>query len=592
MEMKKNWDLKKYFYDWIDDKNLQEDIKKINLMSENLEKKYKWKICKFKTTDDFIQYFNDFERFDFVLEKIYLYYLFLNSLDTQDCNIIKKKSEFENILIQLDSKFIFTKQEFKQIWYENLIKICNDNKIWKYKNAIYKKAISLKYLLNESEELVLNKKMKTLNIFKEFYSQLQNSLVFKIKIDWKIKKMTEWEIRSYRYDFNEKIRKNAIESISKIYSTKQNQISFWNIYNWIVKDYVSEIDIRWFENIMHQRNITEQLENKVIDTMINTIKNNYHLFQRFIRLKKKYLKKKRFYTWDFMAPIFKIEKKYTFEQAYQLHLNSMKIFDDYFYKYSLDMIENWRIDVMPKYWKRWWAYNCSCKWFESFILLNFTWSLRDVSTITHEVWHAIHWKLSQQNPWCVYNTTISMAETASIFNERLLADSLKNWLTKNEMIEFLNMELVDIFSTIFRQIQYVSFEKTVHQKIFDWEELAYTDLNKLWRQTQIELSWNEILYNKNWENEIWWATIPHIFNSPFYCYWYAFWNILSFSLFNKYKKDWKNFVEDYKKILASWWSMPPYDLLIKYWIDISDSVFYQNWLDEISKILDEFESLF
>jgi oligoendopeptidase F len=85
--------------------------------------------------------------------------------------------------------------------------------------------------------------------------------------------------------------------------------------------------------------------------------------------------------------------------------------------------------------------------------------------------------------------------------------------------------------------------------------------------------------------------IPHIFHTPFYCYAYAFWNILTFSLYNKYKKEWKKFVKSYKEILASGWSIPPKELLEKYWIDITKKDFYENAFNEIENMLNILEKL-
>jgi oligoendopeptidase F len=57
-----------------------------------------------------------------------------------------------------------------------------------------------------------------------------------------------------------------------------------------------------------------------------------------------------------------------------------------------------------------------------------------------------------------------LAETASIFNEMLLSEYLlsnKN-LSKEDKIYLLEHKLSDVFATIFRQVQYVDFERQVH----------------------------------------------------------------------------------------------------------------------------------
>ncbi len=182
--------------------------------------------------------------------------------------------------------------------------------------------------------------------------------------------------------------------------------------------------------------------------------------------------------------------------------------------------------------------------------MNFTGHVRDVFTLSHELGHAYHGHLAQAQKAPVYNTPLVLAETASIFSEKLLAESLKKTLSPEERSIFLHDRLVDTFSTIFRQIQYVLFEKEVHERVFRGEELNASDLGNIWRMTQHELYGSGMIYDVPSEAETTWAQIPHIFHTPFYCYAYAFGNILTLSLYRALKKgDIQK--EDYKNLLRS-----------------------------------------
>jgi oligoendopeptidase F len=66
----------------------------------------------------------------------------------------------------------------------------------------------------------------------------------------------------------------------------------------------------------------------------------------------------------------------------------------------------------------------------------------------------------------VYDSPLSLAETASIFSEMLLGEKVKTLVSKEEYKEYLNERLSDIFATIFRQVQYIIFERKAHEQIY------------------------------------------------------------------------------------------------------------------------------
>jgi oligoendopeptidase F len=183
-----------------------------------------------------------------------------------------------------------------------------------------------------------------------------------------------------------------------------------------------------------------------------------------------------------------------------------------------------------------------------------------------------------------------MAETASIFSEMLLGEKVKSLVTTEEYKEYLNERLGDIFSTIFRQVQYVIFEREVHNQIHTGQEITYKELNSMWRDSQESLYSGTISYDVDADSESGWSMIPHIFHTPFYCYAYAFGNLLTFSLYNKVQSG-ELSKEDYKDILRSGGSERPRDLLARYGIDIASPDFYQAGLREVERMVEEFEKL-
>jgi oligoendopeptidase F len=88
-----------------------------------------------------------------------------------------------------------------------------------------------------------------------------------------------------------------------------------------------------------------------------------------------------------------------------------------------------------------------------------------------------------------------------------------------------------------------------------------------------------------------WTYIPHIVNSPFYCYSYAFGELLAFALYKEYKEKGKGFVGNIKNILEAGGSENPTQLLKNNGIDITKEGFWQEgfttirgWLNELIQI--------
>lgn len=125
-----------------------------------------------------------------------------------------------------------------------------------------------------------------------------------------------------------------------------------------MKDWTSEIKMRGYgTNVMAQRNISEEMDDEVVNMLLSEVEKAYPVYQRFLRAKAKMLGfDTDFSVWDVGAPLGHSDKDFTFEEAYDLHLSVMQDFDSDFYEYSKRMIEEERIDVFPRAGKRGGAY--------------------------------------------------------------------------------------------------------------------------------------------------------------------------------------------------------------------------------------------
>ena len=588
-----SWNLARYFYSGLDDPKFLADIANIMPLTQAFSNKYSETFGKFTQPEEILEFYSDYTTLSHKMASPSYFLFYKSSLDTQDLEVTKKMGEVDYIYNEASNLMLFVAQGWKEIGYDRIMQWSQDPKLARFRNDLVSTADGIKYILSEKEEKVLNIKSRPLGLANSLHDELTGSYEFTMNIRGEEKEMTEEEVRSYRQHTDRSIRREAYTSLRRVYNTKQNQIALGNIYTSIVKDWTSEIKMRGYgENVMAQRNLSEEMDDEVVDMLLSEVEKAYPIYARYLKAKGKMLGLEvDFSVWDTGAPIGKSDKDFTFDEAYDLHLSVMKDFDSDFYEYSKQMIEEGRIDVFPKAGKRGWAFASYRKWEESFVLLNFTGKLRDVSTISHELGHAIHGHLSQVQEAPVYDSPLSMAETASIFSEMLLGEKVKSLVSKEEYKDYLNERLGDIFATIFRQVQYVIFERIVHNAINAWQELTYKELNSLWRVEQEKLYGGFMHYDIAADEESWWSMIPHIFHTPFYCYAYAFGNLLTFALYHKVHVEKSLSVEDYKDILRAGGSERPRDLLNKYGIDIASPEFYRAGLAEVEHMVEEFEGL-
>ena len=205
----------------------------------------------------------------------------------------------------------------------------------------------------------------------------------------------------------------------------------------------------------------------------------------------------------------------------------------------------------------------------------------------HELGHAIHGRAARKQTQFTFHSALPMAELASIFGETLLEKKIMKQATPKEKKSLLIQSLDNKYASIIRQAYFVIFEQKAHKEIANGATIQ--QLNSLYLENLKKQFGNSIEIPQIFQHE--WKYIPHIYYSPFYCYAYAFGNLLGLSLYSMYKKQGKEFIDKYIKILSMGGSDSPQNILNILNIDISDPKFWQGGFDLIDKELQELKKL-
>ena len=135
---------------------------------------------------------------------------------------------------------------------------------------------------------------------------------------------------------------------------------------------------------------------------------------------------------------------------------------------------------------------------------------RDIATMAHELGHAVHAMMAEQHNVFTFHSTLPLAETASVFGERILSDALMASETSKPVKQSLLVnQLDDIYATVMRQAYFVAFERTAHDMVA--QGATTTDLGKTYLTLLRQQFGKSLRVPQEFQWE--WLTIPHIYAS-------------------------------------------------------------------------------
>ena len=224
------------------------------------------------------------------------------------------------------------------------------------------------------------------------------------------------------------------------------------------------------------------------------------------------------------------------------------------------------------------------------MLLNYTETYNDVSTLAHELGHSMHTYFSNKyNSFEESGYPIFLAEIASTVNELLFSYYMESVATtKDEKIAILNERLDTFKGTVYRQTMFAEFEKYIHDLTDKGEILTsdnicnyYYDLNKLYFGPKVVID-EEVKYEC--------LRIPH-FYTPFYVYKYATGlSIASYIVKNILKKT-PNFKEKYIEFLKSGGRDYPLEVLKIIDVDLTKEDVFKEAFGMFEETLENFIKL-
>lgn len=529
-----------------------------------------------------------------IFEKIYSYDMLTYHQNMADTKGISLYKEAENIATELSIATSFIEPELSQIPKEKLEKyIIENDKLKKYERV-------LKEIIENKKHLLTPEMEKVLSSFGDVFSVSENAYDIFTNTEFKFPKIEDEEGKQiqithanytkYVSNNNQTVRKNAFYSMYSLYKKHINTIT--ELYLARVKEMNVKSKMRNYKSALYAAVHNDDSTIEVYNNLVKVVDNSLSLNHRYMALKKKLLNVKEFHMYDvYTNPLKPTKKDVSYEEAKNIVMNALEpMGEEYRNMLKKAFNENW-VDVYEKENKRSGAYSLGVYGVHPFVLTNFTNQEEDISTLAHELGHAMHSYYSNANQNIIdSNYTIMVAEVASTVNEMILGNYLiKNESDKTRKAALINGELDKIRATLIRQTMFAEFEKIIHEKVGNNETLTSQDLCEIYLDLNKKYFGPDVIIDEEIKYE--WARIPH-FYSCFYVYKYATGISSAISIAKKILNKEDGYVEKYISMLKQGCTKKSVELLRNVEVDLETTKpyedafeFFKNYLDELDKLI-------
>lgn len=336
----------------------------------------------------------------------------------------------------------------------------------------------------------------------------------------------------------------------------------------------------------------ENLPTSVYHNLIKTVNENLPLLHRYTALKKKVLKLDEIHPYDLYVSLADLpeEKKYTYEDGCKIVLEGLEPLGQAYLDTMKKGYNSRWIDVFENKGKRAGAYNMGTYLSPPYVLLNFNGTYNDVSTIAHEMGHAMQSYFTQKTQPPVYGGyPMFTAEVASTAAEIVFKQTLMQKTTDaKERAWMIDTMLENIRTTVFRQTRFAEFDLAIHEMVEKGEPLTAESLMKLSRELFQKYYGPQLVLDP--ESDVEGLRIPHYY-SNFYVYRYATSYSAATALAKRIMDKDPKAVDDFMKFLGIGNSMYAIDMLKIAGVDMTTPKPVADCMAVFGQLLDELEKL-
>lgn len=549
---------------------------------------------KLNNSKDILKYFEFNNEVNLKLENVCVYTYLKFDEDTTNTHFQELKGRADNLLSEFSLVSSFVMPELCKLSKDDIEKfMAEEEGLRKYKYDFDCILRIKNHVLSDKEESLLSNLEKPMSVSEEVSSYLRDADMKFSPIkdeDGNEVELTNTNYERFITSKDRNVRKSAFLTLYKSYEELIH--TFASAYQGKVSLANRMAKIRGYKGAREAALDSNFVDNKIYDNLVATVNKHLDIMDDYYAMKREVMGLPEIHIYDIYSRLVpSYDKKYTFEEAKNIVLEALSVLgDDYVNNLKKAFDERW-IDIYPNKGKTGGAYERGCYKTHPYVLLNFNGKFNDVSTIVHELGHAMHSYYSDKNnDYAHHQYEIFVAEVASQVNEILLAKYLLNKSTdRNEKLYILDNLMETFKGSIIRQTMFAEFEDLMHKEEAKGTVLTSDFLSDNYYKLYQKYSGKNMISDKEIRYE--WARIPH-FYYDFYVYQYSTGLASACFIANNILNKKEGFLEKYLKFLSLGGSMDPVDELREAGVDISKPEVIEEALNMFKETIEEFKNIY
>ncbi len=503
-----------------------------------------------------------------------------------------RQMKLSNILSNLNSRLSFVKSEIIKASEDVINEAIEESK----ENSGYLKDImeTKKHALHPEAERVLSALSGTLNSPYNIYNRakLADMDFGTFTVDGKEYPLSfvlfenEWE-----YENNHEIRREAFKAFSE--KLKEYQHTIAAAYQVQVQKEKTMANLRGFDSVfdslLFNQKVDRELYNRQIDLIMENLAPHMRKYAKLLQKvnnidEMTFADLKLVVDPDFEPEITVEESKKYVEEALSV------LGQDYLEMVKRAYSERW-IDFVQNKGKSTGAFCSSPYGSHPFILISWTERMREVFVLAHELGHAGHFYLAQQNQ-NIFDTRPSQyfIESPSTMNEMLMA----NYLMKNsDDLRFKRWVLSSMISRTYyhnfvTHLLEAAYQREVYRIIDEGGSVQAPKLSAL-KKGVLEKFWGDTVKIIDGA-ELTWMRQPHYYMG-LYPYTYSAGLTIATEVSKRILTEGQPALDDWKEVLKAGGTKTPVELAKMAGVDITTEKPLLNTIEHIGNIIDEIVKL-